>query len=394
MKKEERRYQARMTLLVAIFVFLILLISIVLSAGLIYVLLHSGVIASEEELLTLDRELLLMALISLILGTGLTFALSRISIRPIGRIVRQMKKLASGDFKARLSFGKRLDAHPIFAEITGNFNKMAQELDNTEILRGDFINNFSHEFKTPIVSIAGFAKLLKRGNLTDAQRAEYLDIIEEESLRLAAMATNVLDLTRYESQTILKDLTTFNLSEQLRGCILELETKWERKKIEFDLLFREHTICGNKGMLRHVWINLLDNAIKFSPEYECIQVGIEEDASAVSVWVLNHGSEIPPEQQERIFDKFYQADESHGSQGNGLGLALVKQVVELHGGSIRVQSENGTTVFTAVFPKIREKKEKAEPGKRKAENGKRKAENSRRPASEEERGGPGGENPF
>lgn len=151
---------------------------------------------------------------------------------------------------------------------------MAEELENTQMLRSDFINNFSHEFKTPIVSIAGFAKLLRRGNLTDAQKEEYLAIIEEESLRLAAMATNVMNLTKVENQTILTDLTTFNLSEQIRACVLLLEEKWSRKELDLDLEFPEYTIRANEELLKQVWINLLDNAIKYSPNYGEIGVRI------------------------------------------------------------------------------------------------------------------------
>lgn len=131
------------------------------------------------------------------------------------------------------------------------------------MLRSDFINNFSHEFKTPIVSIAGFAKLLRRGNLTDEQKEEYLEVIEEESLRLSAMANNVLNLTRVENQTILTEVTRFNLSEQIRGAVLLLAEKWTPKNLYMDMQFGEHMICANEELLKQVWINLLDNAIKF-----------------------------------------------------------------------------------------------------------------------------------
>jgi signal transduction histidine kinase len=229
---------------------------------------------------------------------------------------------------------------------------MAQELDSTEMLRSDFINNFSHEFKTPIVSIVGFAKLLKRGNLTESQKKEYIDIIEEESLRLSAMATNVLNLTKFENQSILSNVTEFNLSEQLRNSILELEGKWTKKHIEFNIDFDEHRIMGNKDMLKQVWLNLIDNAVKFSPEYGTVEVSVADMDKTLSVSVLNYGVEIPIEQREKIFKKFYQADESHTSEGNGIGLAIVKNVTDLHGGTVMVDSENETTKFTVELPKI------------------------------------------
>ncbi len=351
MKKEERRHRLALTLLVAAFVFCIILVAVILSAITVYILLDTGVISTIDGRPEPMHTLIFMGLISLVMGSALTAVISKISLKPVNRIIDQMNRLASGDFKARLKIGKPINAHPTFVEVTESFNKMAQELENTEMLRGDFINNFSHEFKTPIVSIAGFAKLLKRGNLTEEQKKEYIDIIEEESMRLAAMATNVLNLTKYENQTILTDVTSFNLSEQLRSSILSLEGKWSKKSIDFNLDFGEHIIQGNKDMLKHVWINLVDNAIKFSSGGGTVEIGIRERSGYYEVSVQNCGSEITPEQQKKIFNKFYQADESHASEGNGVGLALVKGISELHGGKVTVHSEDGTTTFTVSLPK-------------------------------------------
>ena len=219
------------------------------------------------------------------------------------------------------------------------------------MLRSDFINNFSHEFKTPIVSIAGFASLLKQGDLPRAEQLEYLDIIESESKRLADMATNVLNMTKVENQTILTDVTEFNLSEQLRTCVLLLERKWEKKNLEMNLELEEHTISGNQELLRQVWVNLLDNAIKFSPEGQSVEISAAEEENAVAVSICNTGSYIPQNQQEAIFRKFYQADHSHSTEGNGIGLAVVKRVVELHEGTIRVESNPSFTKFTVTLPK-------------------------------------------
>ena len=231
---------------------------------------------------------------------------------------------------------------------------MTEELSCTEMLRSDFINNFSHEFKTPIVSIAGFAKLLRRGNLTDEQKEEYLEVIEEESLRLSAMANNVLNLTRVENQTILTEVTRFNLSEQIRGAVLLLAEKWTPKNLYMDMQFGEHMICANEELLKQVWINLLDNAIKYSPNYGEIGVRISEGAETLAVTVTNYGPDIPKDKLNKIWGKFYQADESHSSEGNGIGLAVVKQVVQLHGGTATVDSGNGSTAFTVELPKREE----------------------------------------
>lgn len=354
MKKEEKKKRIGLTLLIAALVFVIQIFAVLIAVGLITVLMQTGIIKEfSKDVLTPSGTLLLMSVISLLAGVIVAAFSGKFYLQPVNRFIDQMNRLAAGDFQARLHFGKPISSHPTFQEIEGSFNKMAEELESTEMLRSDFINNFSHEFKTPIVSISGFAKLLKRGDLTPDQREEYLDVIERESLRLAAMATNVLDMTKVENQTILTDVTRFNLSEQLRSCVLLLlEGKWKAKEIDFSIEFDEHMIIGNQELLKHVWINLLDNAIKFSPEGGTVDVTIREQTDALAVTIANHGSEIPKEQLRKIFNKFYQADESHSMEGNGIGLALVKKITQLHKGEVSVTSENGITAFTVVLPKM------------------------------------------
>lgn len=275
----------------------------------------------------------------------------RFALKPIHDLADGMNRLASGDFSVRINAGKLMRRYPAFVELTDSFNRMAQELDSTEMLRGDFVNNFSHEFKTPIVSIAGFAQLLRHGELPREQQQEYLEIIEEEALRLSYMATNVLSLTKVENQAILTDVLRYNLSEQLRSCILLLENKWSKKDIDLRLDFGEHYICANEELLKQVWINLLDNAVKFTPGGHVIEVRIAENDTTLAVTVRNTGSEIPPDSMDKIFNKFYQADESHSTPGNGVGLAIVKRVTELHGGSVNVESGDMNTEFVVTLPK-------------------------------------------
>lgn len=353
MKKEEKKRRLGLTLLIAALVFVIQIFAVLIAVGIVTILMHTGIIKEfSKEVLTHKGTLLLMSVISVFAGIAVAAFSGKFYLHPVNRFIDQMNRLAAGDFKARIHFGKPIASHPAFQEIEGSFNKMAQELESTEMLRSDFINNFSHEFKTPIVSILGFAKLMKRGNLSPEQQREYLDIIEAESLRLAAMATNVLDMTKVENQTILTDVTHYNLSEQIRSCVLLLlEGKWAKKEIDFSVGFDEHMIMANEELMKHVWINLLDNAIKFSPEGGTVEVSIREQADTLAITVSNQGDEIPKEQHGKIFHKFYQADESHSAEGNGIGLALVKKITELHEGEIGVKSENGTTAFTVVLPK-------------------------------------------
>ncbi len=222
------------------------------------------------------------------------------------------------------------------------------------MLRSDFINNFSHEFKTPIVSIAGFAKLLRVGNLDNDETENYLKIIEEESLRLLYMANNVLNLTRVENQTILTNVTRYNLSEQIRSSILVLTDMWTQKELELNIEFDEYMIEANKELLEQTWLNLLNNAIKFSDQGGTITVTISEDNNDIIVSISNQGQTIPEESMDKIFNKFYQADESHAEEGNGIGLAIVKKVVDLHNGQVWAQNKNGATTLSVALPKRNE----------------------------------------
>lgn len=347
-KVKERRSRKSLTIVLAVFVFAILLTAIAMTALGLFILTKTGVLVEGE--ISLNSVILFMSVISLAIGGLLAFFSSRIPLKPINNLINKMNRLAAGDFKARLAFGETLSSHPAFKEISTSFNTMAEELENTELLRNDFINNFSHEFKTPIVSITGFAKLLAKGNLTDEQKAEYLSAIEEESMRLSTMATNVLKLTKVENQTILSELSTYNLSEQIRSAVLLLEREWTEKNIELQLDFDDYTIEANEELLKEIWINLFDNAVKFTPRCGTIALTVEEAEEQYLVTVSNTGSEIPPEKRERIFKKFYQADESHATKGNGIGLAIVKRIVDLHGGEITVLSEKDVTSFRVVLP--------------------------------------------
>ena len=348
---EEHRQRLSLTLLFTGLVFLFLLLTTLVIVVVVLILMRKGVLQLGRGNLNTTGFVLFLLLISVVAGTAITFAIGRFPLRPVNDIINALNRLAAGDFRTRLSFSRPLAKYPVAKELSDSFNKMAAELESTEMLRSDFINNFSHEFKTPIVSIAGFAKLLKKGRLSAEEELEYLDIIEDESLRLSAMATNVLNLTKVENQTILTGVSRYNLSEQLRNCVLLLENKWSKKNLELNVDFEEHQICANEELLKQVWVNLLDNAIKFTPDDGLIEVAIGEDGNSIAVSVINSGSEIPEENRERIFQKFYQADESHATEGNGIGLAIVQKVVQLHQGKVEVESGKGRTSFTVILPK-------------------------------------------
>lgn len=356
MKKKEKTHRIELTLIVAAIVFVVLLITIILTAVIAYILIKYGKISGINDLsLSTNEFIIILCSISLILGAVFATIISEVALQPINLVISRMNRLASGDFKARLQLPQRFSKFTAIKEVSDSFNQMADELENTEILREDFINNFSHEFKTPIVSILGFAKLLKHGNITEEQKLEYIDIVEKESLRLSHMATNVLNMTKYENQIILTDVEEFNLSEQIRNCILALEGKWNRKKIDLNLNFEEYMITANQDMFWHMWMNLIDNAIKFSKENGEIIIDIKEELGDYIVSIANEGEKMTKEQEKKIFNKFYQADESHATEGNGVGLALVKKVVELHNGEISVKTGDGKVVFFVNVPKKQNK---------------------------------------
>jgi len=307
------------------------------------------------EALQIRHIYLVLLVISLVVTTisvGLSLLAGVFPLRPLNRLMRAMHRLSEGDYSVRL----KDSGFKVFRDLNNSFNTMAEELQNTEMLRADFVNNFSHEFKTPLVSIKGFAQLIRRGNLTPEEQDEYLEIIDREADRLASIATSVLNLTRLENQQILSDYADFNISEQLRTCILMLDSRFSEKNIAVSADFDEFTVSGNEEFLRQVWINLLDNAVKFTPDGGSVDVSLEtnREENLVAVNIFNSGSFIPEESRERIFSKFYQMDTSHSSAGNGLGLPIVKRIVELHGGFVSASSDEAGTTFTVVLPITRD----------------------------------------
>lgn len=293
--------------------------------------------------------------ISIIIGISVVVTIQKVILQPVQGMVEAMQRLEQGDFSVRMSCKGWM--RPLeLREYTQAFNAAAEELESTELLRKDFINNFSHEFKTPITSMGGFADLLLEDpDMSPEERQEYLAIIGSESRRLAELANNVLALSRVESQAILTDAVPFDLTEQLRQIVLMMQQKWEKNgvKICFETNSEEDISCtGNESLLNEVWVNLLDNACKFSPQDSTVELRIGEESQNLIVEVTDHGIGMDEKTKRRIFDQFYQGDTSHKTEGNGLGLAMVKKIVALHNGTVAVQTEPGTgSTFTVSLPK-------------------------------------------
>jgi signal transduction histidine kinase len=290
---------------------------------------------------------LFVLFVSLFIGTALTTIGGKYFLRPLRRLTDATKEIAAQNFNVSVD-AKGPRELKALAE---NFNEMAKELAKVEILREDFISNISHELTTPLASIQGFAKRLIKSNLTDAQRFEYLSIIISESERLSKLSSNVLLLSNLESTENNTEQAEYALDEQLRRAVLLLEPQFQRKRLETTIDLEPVRIIANEEMLNHLWINLLGNAIKFSHEGGAVEVTLKKNAGNAIVSVSDQGVGMETLVKRRIFEKFYQGDRSRKTEGNGLGLSLVKKILELENGEITVDSEPGKgTCFTVRLP--------------------------------------------
>lgn len=272
--------------------------------------------------------------------------IAQIMSRPISRMTKATARVAEGDFSVRLPETSKGEVGTLMR----SFNSMTEKLGKTAYLQKDFISSISHEFKTPIASIRGFAKLLQMPGLDDDTRADYVNMIANESERLTRLSQTLLRLTSLEQQMTPATLSTFRLDEQLREVILHLAPAWESKDIDWQLNLSPVTITSDEDLLRQVWINLIQNAVKFSKPNSVIHINVSESNNAV-VDVIDYGIGMDAKTLERIFDRFYQADSSRSSDGVGLGLCLVKRIVDILHGTIQVHSQLGVgSTFRVTLP--------------------------------------------
>lgn len=262
--------------------------------------------------------------------------------RPVKKITEATEKIMQGDFSVRIAPISHIGTDEKFNEIIHCLNKMTEELSSVETLRTDFVANVSHEMKTPLAVMQNFGTLLQAEELPDNKRIEYAKGVSDASRRLAEMMTNILKLNLLENQQIYPQATEYNLGEQLCECLLQFENVWEQKRIEIDTHIEEEImIKADSELLSLVWNNLFSNAFKFTPEDGNVSVSLTATEKYAIVKVRDSGCGMSPEIGEHIFEKFYQGDTSHSVQGNGLGLALVKRVVDIMQGEINVESAVG-----------------------------------------------------
>ena len=271
----------------------------------------------------------------------------RTSYRYISTLMNGIQKVADGDFNVSLNEEKG----GLFKEVYRNFNKMVYELNNTQTLREDFINHFSHEFKTPIMSINGFASLLLKQDLNKDDEIRYLGIISAESKRLSELSSNSLLLTKLESKVIHPTTSAIHLDEQIRECVILLSPLWMDKKIDLTADLSPTIVEVNKDLMKHVWINLLSNAIKYTPKYGEITINLKTEKMSCSITIQDSGIGMDQQDQASMFNKFYKGNNNYSSSGLGLGLSIVKRILDLSSGMIKAESTPGKgSCFTVLLP--------------------------------------------
>ena len=304
----------------------------------------------ERAKITFFNVILLSVIFTLI-----DFVRRKLTIeRPLKRILEGTHKITSGDLKARIK-----PIHPghltnEFDAIIESINAMADEISGMETLRTDFIANVSHEIKTPLAVIGNYATMLQDPDLDTEKRIHYAKALRHAAKRLSELITNILKLNKLENQQIYPDTEVYNLSEQLCECVLDFEDAWEKKKIEMDIDIEEDVYVNSSNeLLSIVWNNLLSNAIKFTEDGGTVGVKLEKCEAGVKISISDTGCGIKKEDGKQIFEKFYQGDTSRATQGNGLGLALVKRIIDITGSDIAVESELGKgSTFTVILKGI------------------------------------------
>ena len=335
---------------ISFFMIFALTVSNVLAGGIMMILYQTPL---KDRLGITPLKLTIIVLIfSYVSSSALSIVINRNVFTPLRKLTKLTKQVSDGNYNINTEgitniFTERTD----LGTLVESFEDMTQELSSTEIFRNDFIHNFSHEFKTPIISIRGFANQLYKGDLTPEQQKEFAKIILDESEHLANMSSNVLLLSKLESQEIVSDKENFSLDEQLRTCMLLMEEQWSDKNITIDMDLDEIEYYQNKDLLYHVWMNLFSNAVKFTGEGGTISVKCHPANDAIYIAVSDNGIGMDDATRNHIFEKFYQGDSSHATAGNGLGLSLVKRIIEMMGGRISVESAlNKGSTFIVSLP--------------------------------------------
>ena len=342
----------RVAVLFSVIVFVSLTLTMFLTGSMAILLYQLGILNTHHR----ESSIIFLALVSIVVGTTLSYFVGKRPMRIIEQISEATKQVAGGNFDIQLD--ENIHAAE-FQEMARNFNRMARELAHTEMLHKDFIENVSHEFKTPLTAIEGYVTLLQKKNLSEDKRREYTQKILFNTKRLNTLTGNILLLSKLENQQLDIQKENYSLDEQIREIILLLEEAWNKKGLELDIDLADCVFYGNKDLIAHVWQNILSNAIKFAPDSGLVRILLHKTDDNLKISISDNGIGMNKDIQQRVFEKFYQGDSSHSSQGNGLGLTLAKRIVDLHDGEISVSSKEGQgTSFTVTLPLDQETQKK------------------------------------
>lgn len=286
--------------------------------------------------------------------TVIDVARRRVTVdRPVRKILGATDRIAAGDFSVRLEPVHPYGRYDEYDRIMENLNKMAAELSKTAVLNNDFVSNVSHELKTPLAVVQNYAAALKKDGVTDEERKHYADVLEDTAKKLTALVGNVLKLNRLENHEITPEFTKIDLEESLARAVLKYEDMIENKNLRLECDLQSAEVYSVEEYLDIIWNNLISNAVKFTDSGGAIKVSLRLIGGKAVVSVADTGCGIDSGTGARIFEKFYQGDTSHAGEGNGLGLALVKKVIDVLGGEIHVESARGKgSVFTVSLPAV------------------------------------------
>lgn len=319
--------------------------------------IHQGLIVLMErlgwsEIIQVHVALCYWIIVAIIIALHVRWRMKNAYERPLQMISDATKKIAQGDFSVYIPPTHTVDKLDYLDVMIININKMVEELGSIETLKTDFVSNVSHEMKTPIAVIKNSAQMLRLGKLSDEDKTEYAVTIEAAAGRLSELITNILKLNKLENQIITPEVNAYDVCRQLCDCILQFEDKWDEKEIDLETEIEDEAmIQADASLMELVWNNLLSNAIKFTEPGGKVAIRQMSDEKYIKVMISDTGCGMSKENINHIYDKFYQGDTSHSKEGNGLGLALVKRVLELMDGDIQVTSKEGEgSTFTVTLP--------------------------------------------
>ncbi len=326
--------------------------TVILVEILLVIAVSTGIVTlSNSRLDTVIRipAFVWILIFSAVLGSVATYFVTYFLLNPITELSKAMKRVAEGNFDVTI---EKKGVVREMKELYASFNLMTRELRSTETLQSDFVSNVSHEFKTPLAAIEGYATLLQDKTLSEEQREEYTEKIRTSTSRLSDLVRNILLLSKVENQVIEKNEDAFRLDEEIRQSVLSLESEWTQKEIAFDIDLDPVLWVGNRGLLSHVWTNIISNAIKFNSQNGFVGIRLSDEIDSVVFTVSDSGPGIKSSDAEHIFERFYQGDTSHRQDGNGLGLALTARICNRIGAAIEVKNRAcGGAEFKVTLPK-------------------------------------------